>query len=88
MALRKIGAQNVVISLGAQGAILRGKIRADVPAQSPERLLSTVGAGDAMTATLIARLAASDFYEPTIAASLRQAVAAGAEACGRWGAVD
>ena len=37
---------------------------------------------------LIARLAASGFYEPVIAAALRDAVFAGAEACERWGAVD
>ncbi|HET9073182.1 MAG TPA: PfkB family carbohydrate kinase [Solirubrobacteraceae bacterium] len=87
-ALRKTGAANVVISLGARGAMLRGRIRADVPGMPIAQMCSTVGAGDAMTATLVARLALSGFYEPVIAASLRDAVRAGAEACERWGAVD
>jgi fructokinase len=81
------GARNVVISLGARGAILRGAYEEDV-AGVPARVISTIGAGDAMTAMLIARLAASGFYEPVIAAALRDAVFAGAEACERWGAVD
>ena len=87
-ALRKAGAANVVISLGAQGAMLRGKIRADVRGVVPAELKSTIGCGDAMTATLIARLVASGFYEPAIAAGLRDAVRAGAAACEHWGAVD
>jgi sugar/nucleoside kinase (ribokinase family) len=87
MALRKAGAGNVVISLGQEGAILRGKIRLDVPGVAAE-VRSTIGAGDALTATLLARLSGSGFYEPAIAAGLRDAVAAGAQACERWGAVD
>ena len=86
-ALLKSGARNVVISLGAEGAVLRGKFRADVPGV-PARVISTIGAGDALTGTLLARYAASGFYEPALAASLREAVAAGAAACERWGAVD
>ncbi len=87
MALRKGGAANVVISLGEEGAMLRGPIRLDVPG-IPVDVRSTIGAGDALTAALIARLATSGFYEPAIAAGLRDAVAAGAAACERWGAVD
>ncbi len=88
LALRKAGAANVVVSLGAAGAILRGRIRADVPGMPVAEMRSSIGAGDAMTAVLIARLAASGFYEPVIAAGLRDAVRAGTEACERWGAVD
>jgi fructokinase len=88
MTLRKAGAANVVISLGAEGAMLRGRLRADVPGVPVSELRSTIGCGDAMTATLIARFVGSGFYEPAIAAGLRDAVRAGAEACGRWGAVD
>jgi hypothetical protein len=53
-----------------------------------QKLKSTIGLGEAVTATLIARLAASGFYEPAIAAGIRDAVTAGAEACEHWGAVD
>jgi fructokinase len=86
-ALLTAGARNVVISLGARGAMLRGAYQEDVPGV-PASLISTIGAGDAMTAMLVARLAATGFYEPVIASALRDAVVAGAEACERWGAID
>ncbi|MBO0767374.1 MAG: hypothetical protein J2O48_01690 [Solirubrobacterales bacterium] len=88
IALRKAGARNVVISLGDEGAILRGQIRAGVPAAKVKKLASTIGAGDALTAMLITRLAESGFYEPALAAGLHDAVLAGAQACERWGAID
>jgi sugar/nucleoside kinase (ribokinase family) len=88
-ALLKAGARNVVISLGAAGAIARGRFRADLPGAAVRgRLLSTVGAGDALTAALIARLALTDWYEPAIAAGLADALTAAARACERWGATD
>jgi fructokinase len=87
LAIRKAGARNVVITDGARGAILRGKIRLDVPG-IPARVVSTIGAGDALTATLIARLQITGFYEPAIAAALKQAMIVASEACERWGACD
>jgi sugar/nucleoside kinase (ribokinase family) len=86
-ALLKAGARNVVITLGAGGAIVRGKLALDVPGV-PVEVLSTIGAGDVVTAGLLARLECSDWYEPVIAAGLRDVVAAGARACERWGAID
>jgi fructokinase len=44
------GARLVVLTLGAAGAILRGELRADVPGVRVARLVSTVGAGDAVAA--------------------------------------
>lgn len=88
LSLVKAGARLAVITLGARGAILRGELRADVPAVTPARVVSTVGAGDALMGVLLARLAATGFYPPAVAAGLRDAVAAGAQACERWGAVD
>ena len=87
MALRKAGAEMVVVGLGPQGAILRGPLRADVAAV-PCRVVSTIGAGDALTGTLLAKLAMSGFYPPAVAAGLGEAVAAAARACERWGALD
>lgn len=87
LALLKAGARMVVITLGAEGAILRGELRADAGGVAAE-VVSTMGAGDAFTGVLVARLALSDFYPPAVAASLREAVAAAARACERWGAVD
>ena len=52
LALVKAGARLVVITLGARGAILRGELRADVPGV-PARVLSTIGAGDALTGLLL-----------------------------------
>lgn len=87
LALRKAGARNVVITDGGRRAILRGKIRLDVPSV-PARVISTVGAGDALMATLIARLQITGFYEPAIAAALKEAMVVAAKACERWGACD
>ena len=64
LSLVKAGARLVVITLGADGAILRGELRADVPAALPVQVLSTVGAGDVLMGTILARLAATDFYPP------------------------
>ncbi len=80
----------VVITLGAGGAILRGGagLKVDCPAVAPARVLSTIGAGDALTGTLLARLANSGFYPAAAAAALGEAVAASAQACERWGSLD
>jgi fructokinase len=86
-ALLKAGARLVAITLGAGGAILRGELRADAPGV-PARVLSTIGAGDAFTGVLLARLALTGFYPAAVAAALRDAVAEGARACERWGALD
>jgi sugar/nucleoside kinase (ribokinase family) len=86
-ALVKAGARMVVVSLGAEGAILRGELRADVEGE-PVEVLSTMGAGDVLTGVLLARLALSDFYPPVVAVALPEAVRAAAQACARWGALD
>jgi fructokinase len=88
-ALLKAGARNVVITLGAEGALVRGRFRADVPGAAVRgRLLSTVGAGDALTAALIARLAGTGWYEPAIVAGVPAALTEAARACERWGSTD
>ncbi|MEA2273766.1 MAG: fructokinase [Solirubrobacteraceae bacterium] len=80
------GARHVVVTLGADGAILRGELRADVPGE-PARVIDATGAGDAFLGVLLARLSSSDFYSPALAAALPDAVEAGARATERWGAV-
>jgi sugar/nucleoside kinase (ribokinase family) len=85
--LLKAGARMVVITLGPDGAILRGELRADAPGV-PARVLSTIGAGDVLTGALLARLARSNFYPAAVAAGLRDAVAESARACERWGALE
>lgn len=86
-ALLKAGARMVVITLGPRGAMLRGEIRADAPGVAAA-VRSTIGAGDSVTAVLLARLALAGWYPAAAAAALRDAVTAGAEACERWGAID
>ena len=86
-ALLKAGARLVVLTLGADGAILRGELRARAPGV-PARVLSTVGAADVLTGLLVGRLAGSDFYPPSVAAGLAEAVHQAARACERWGALD
>ncbi|HWE34213.1 MAG TPA: PfkB family carbohydrate kinase [Solirubrobacteraceae bacterium] len=87
VALLKAGARLVVITLGPRGAILRGEIRANAPGVAAA-VRSTIGAGDAVTAVLLAKLALAGWYPAAAAVALRDAVTAGAEACERWGAVD
>ena len=86
LALVKAGARLVVITFGAEGAMLRGELRADVPGVAA-RVLSTIGAGDALMGTLVGRATLTGFYPAALAASLGEAVAAGARATERWGAV-
>jgi fructokinase len=82
------GAQHVVVTIGARGAILRGKgLRRDVGARAA-KVLSTVGAGDVFTGVVLAALCKTDFYAPAIAAALPDAAEAATRACERWGALE
>ena len=81
------GAQHVIVTLGADGALLRGGgLGFDVPGV-PARTINAAGAGDAVTGVLLARLAQTDFYAPAMAAGLPAAVAEAARATERWGAL-
>lgn len=81
------GARHVVVTCGADGALLRGGgIKLDVPGV-PARVVDTTGAGDAVTGVLLARLAASGFYPAAMAAALPDAVAAGAAVTEVFGAL-
>ncbi len=73
LALVKAGARLVVLGLGADGAMLRGELRADVEVALPAP--GRLGAAEAFTGALLARLALSNFYPPAVAAGLRDAVA-------------
>jgi fructokinase len=86
-ALLAAGARLVAITLGPAGAILRGEARADAPGV-PARVISTVGAGDALTGVLLARLALAGFDPAAVAGALPEAIEASARACERWGALE
>jgi sugar/nucleoside kinase (ribokinase family) len=81
------GARHVVVTLGADGALLRGGgLRVDTPGV-PARPVDTTGAGDALIGVLLARLGDTGYYPPAIAAALPEAVAEAARATERWGAL-
>jgi fructokinase len=80
------GARHVVVTLGADGAILRGVMRLDVPGVGAE-VVDATGAGDALLGVLLARLSATAFYDAAIAAALPEAVVAAARTTEHWGAV-
>ncbi len=86
-ALVQAGARTAVITLGREGAILRGEARADVPGVRAD-VISTIGAGDVLTGTLLAGLADGGFSPAAVAAALPGAVEAGARACERWAALE
>ncbi len=81
------GARMVVLSLGSGGAMLRGEARADVDAVSAG-VRSTIGAGDAFTGVLLARLAKNGFSAGSAVGALDEAAVAAAGACEHWGALD
>jgi fructokinase len=72
LALVKAGARLVVVR-DAEGAVLRGELRADAESE-----MGALGAAEVFCGTLLARLALSDFYPPVVTASLRDALAAAA----------
>ena len=91
LALLKAGARMVVVTLGSDGAILRGELRLDVDGDGagvPSEMLSTLGAGEVLTGILLARLAASAYYPAAVAASLPEAMAQATRAAERWGALE
>jgi sugar/nucleoside kinase (ribokinase family) len=87
LALLESGARLVVVTLGAEGAILRGEVRADVPGV-PADVFSTIGAGDVLSGILLAGLADRGFEPAAVAAALPLAVEASARACERWAALE
>jgi fructokinase len=86
-ALLDAGARAVVVTLGAEGALLAGEHERRVPGV-PCQVRSTVGAGDALTGVLLAALTRSGYDPASLADALPDAVAEGARATERWGAVE
>ena len=80
------GAEIAVVTLGAEGAVIRGACEAELPAPAVE-VVSTLGAGDAFMGTLVAGLAASGWDAERAEEALGPALEAAAEACTRWAAL-
>ena len=85
--LAALGAELAVVTLGAEGAVMRGACEAETPSPQVE-VISTLGAGDAFMGTLVGGLAASGWDATSAAEALEPALAAAAEACTRWAALD
>lgn len=86
-ALRGTVARNVVVTAGERGAVLRGEdgLARDVSG-IPVVPLDSTGAGDAVTGVLVAGLAASGGYAPTLGVALPEAMQIAAQIVQRWGA--
>ncbi len=85
--LVEMGAELVAVTLGADGALLRGAVRADVPGVKAATV-DTTGAGDVVTGVLVAALDTNGYSAQAAARSLPAAVAAAARATEGWGAID
>lgn len=85
-AIAAMGAELAVVTLGGEGAVIRGACEAEAPAVEVE-VVSTLGAGDAFMGTLLAGFANAG-WDPTRAGeALGPALAAAAEACTRLSAL-
>jgi fructokinase len=86
-ALLGLGARSVVVTLGADGALLRGAGGArDVPGV-PAAPVDTTGAGDAITGVLLARLTDAEFDPAVLPDALAEAVQAAARVTEQFGAI-
>jgi fructokinase len=85
-ALVEMGARAVVVTLGADGALLAGEHACRVEGV-PSEVRCTVGAGDAFTAVLLAALARGGWEPAALVDALPLAAIEGARATERWGAL-
>jgi len=85
-AIAELGAELAVVTLGEEGAVIRGACEAEAPAVEVE-VVSTLGAGDAFMGTLVAGLAARGWDPAAASDALGPALEAAAEACTRWAAL-
>ena len=86
-ALAGMGCELAVVTLGEEGAVIRGAVEAEAPAPAV-KVVSTLGAGDAFMGTLVAGLAERDWDGAQAGDALAPALDAAADACTRWGALE
>ena len=81
-----MGAKLAVVTLGVEGAVMRGAADAELPAAEVD-VVSTLGAGDAFMGTLVGGLAVRDWDASRGGEALGPALDAAADACTRWSAL-
>lgn len=84
--LASMGAEIAVVTMGAEGAVIRGACEAELAAPEVE-VVSTLGAGDAFMGTLVAGLALRGWDAGRAGEVLGPALDAAAETCTRWSAL-
>lgn len=84
-ALCGFGARIAVVTMGAEGAVMRGAAAGDVNAPTVD-VVAPMGAGDAFMGALAASLAARNWEPGRAEEALETASLAGAAACTSWGA--
>jgi fructokinase len=82
-ALCGLGARLAVVTLGPDGALVRGEAEAHAPGIQTE-VVSTLGAGDAFMGTFAAELARAGWDPATAGEALIPAVRASAATCRSW----
>ena len=85
--LAAMGAELAVVTLAAEGAVIRGACEAEAPAPQVE-VVSTLGAGDAFMGTLVAGLALRDWDPARAGEALPPALDAAAAGLHALGALD
>jgi sugar/nucleoside kinase (ribokinase family) len=84
--LAAMGAELAVVTLGEEGAVIRGACEAELPAPRVE-VVSTLGAGDAFMGTFVGGLAERGWDSARAGEALGPALEAAAAACTRWAAL-
>lgn len=87
-ALLALGARNVVVTLGADGALLVADGVRQRVAGPRVRPVNATGAGDTIAGVLLARLGQHGYATGTLEQALPEAVAAAARSTESWGAVS
>jgi fructokinase len=85
-AVTLLGCRLALVTLGPEGALLRGDVAADAGGV-PARVVDTTGAGDALLGVLLAALQTSGWAPAAVAEALPQAVEVAARTTERFGAI-
>jgi sugar/nucleoside kinase (ribokinase family) len=86
-AVTRLGCRLALVTLGAEGAVLRGDASSDVPGVAA-RVVDTTGAGDALLGVVVAALQASGWEPWAVADALRRAVEVAARTTESFGALE